>query len=463
MDIMKRIPALFGVLLIVLATLAPAQASATDAPTFAELRHLLSRTGFGLPNEDQIIAFQGISYTEAVEHLLVTANTVARTPVPAWSKERPPTAKVRKSWNPEQRKVFKKLRKANGQELKRWWLREMVQTPSPLSERMTLFWHNHFVSSLKKVKSPQLMLSQNQLLRRHAIGNFADLLHAIAVNPAMLIYLDGQNNRKKNPNENFAREVMELFTLGENNGYGEQDIREAARAFTGWAVDRKTGAFIFRKKHHDNSSKTFLGHRGAFDGKNIIDILLAQRRVSEHISAKLWLAFVGAPANRATIKNLAYQFRQSDYDIPTLLRTVLLSPEFRAPETRGNMIKAPVDLIVGPIRFFGADRIELNKVPQVLKSLGQDLFNPPNVKGWPGGRAWVTTGSLATRNQFLKRVVRGLNKRADGSMMMTSYGGQRERPLHHFLLALDPVTETAATNPLARISRLIVDPVFQVK
>jgi len=176
--------------------------------------------------------------------------------------------------------------------LRAWWYQEMIATDSPLTERMVLFWHGHFTSSIRKVRWPALLYRQNVVLRQHALGNFRDLLHAIARDPAMLIYLDGQTNRSSRPNENFARELLELFTLGLGH-YTERDIKKAARAFSGWTVDWRTGTFAFNVRRHDGGVKEFMGRRGSFNGDDIIDILLEQPRTAEHITEKLWREFIG--------------------------------------------------------------------------------------------------------------------------------------------------------------------------
>ena len=182
----------------------------------------------------------------------------------------------------EQRKLAQRELFEKGAELRGWWMTEMLTTPSPLTEKMVLFWHNHFVSSLQKVRSPVLMYRQQQVLRKHALGYFGDLLHDVSKDPAMVIYLDNASNRKAQPNENFAREVMELFTLGEGN-YSEQDIKEAARAFTGWSIDPDTGEFVARPLIHDDGVKTVLGRSGNFDGDGVLDILLEQPQTAEFI------------------------------------------------------------------------------------------------------------------------------------------------------------------------------------
>jgi len=432
---------------------------AARAVAFDDLRHLLARTGFGLPDRRDIARFADLTYPQTVDILLDEAQSTPAPDEPDWGGYSDPAPIEWKSWDPERRKTFRVRQRQAGWLLKRWWVRQMLNTPTPLRERMTLFWHNHFVSALMKVKSPPLMLAQNQLLRRHALGNFADMLRAIAVDPAMLMYLDGRMNRKQNPNENFAREVMELFTLGDEKIYSEQDIKEAARAFTGWMIEPQTGAFVFRSNRHDAGEKNFLGQRGTFNGDDILAILLKQPGTATFITTRLWREFVGTAPEPTTINRLADQFRRSGYELRPLVQAILLSDQFHAATTPGNIVKSPVDMVVGTVRFFGPDRLDTGKVAKVLKNLGQDLFDPPNVKGWPGGTTWVTTASLAQRLQILERSVRGLMGGSDMSM-------SRQFPiddLTRLLLARPALTDLSGGHPVDRIRKLLLDPVFQVK
>jgi len=239
--------AMFKRLLVLMLALWPALAP--GAPMgFDEARHLLNRTSFAANVED-IAAFAQLTRAQAVDQLLAWTGARVGTPVPEWANEFESPRRLREL-NEEERKIAQRQQFEKGAELRAWWLTEMLTTPSPLTEKMVLFWHNHFVSSLQKVRSPVLMYRQNHLLRKHAFGYFGDMLHDVSKDPAMVIYLDNASNRKGKPNENFAREVMELFTLGEGN-YSEQDIKEAARAFTGWSVDPETGEFLFRQPAHD--------------------------------------------------------------------------------------------------------------------------------------------------------------------------------------------------------------------
>jgi uncharacterized protein (DUF1800 family) len=279
----------------------------------------------------------------------------------------------------------------------------MATTQSPLTERMTLFWHNHFVSAQPKVRYAQLMYRQNVLLRREALGNFATLLHAVARDPAMLIYLDNAGSRREAPNENFAREVMELFTLGEGR-YGENDVKESARAFTGWSLERESARFVYRRAWHDDGVKTVLGRTGRLDGDDVLDLLLARPETAELIAAKLWHEFVSPQPDAAEIARWAVTLRDARYEVKPLLRAVLTSSAFWAEANRAALVKSPVDLIAGTLRTHGIRPFELRPAVVACATLGQNLFSPPNVKGWPGGEAWIDATTILGRKLWLERV-----------------------------------------------------------
>jgi len=395
--------------------LALAAFSAAAAPSsvlgYDDARHLLARTGFG-PTDAEIRAYASLTREAAVAQLLRETRTTALTPPPAIVVDTAPVAPPRgESASDAERKMFVQEQRRQGLALRAWWLEEMLATPSPLTERMTLFWHNHFVSGQPKVRVSRLMYRQNVLLRTHATGNFGTLLHAIGKDPAMLVYLDSVQNRKGAPNENFSREVMELFTLGEGH-YTEQDVKEAARAFTGWSLDRDTLAYVFRPRVHDDGTKTVFGKSGRFDGDAVLDLLLARPETAQYVTAKLWREFVSPDPDPAEVARIAARFRESNYDIKAALREVLLCDAFYAAQNRGVLVKSPTELVVGTLRSLGLqpDR----KLPFALAAagMGQNLMSPPNVKGWPGGESWINTATLLARKQFVERLTR-----VDGSPM----------------------------------------------
>ena len=394
-----------------------ATACISEAPlalTFEQARHLLSRTSFSATAAD-INALLTLDQDDAVGQLIAATRTTAQTPAPEWVDEPLPERGSIRSMDDNERAQMRKLWRERGMELKTWWYSEMVATDSALTEKMTLFWHNHFTSSLRKVKSPQLMFRQNRRLREHALGSFGDLLQAIARDPAMLVYLDNHTNRSGNPNENFARELLELFTLGEGH-YTEQDIKETARAFTGWGVDRRDGKHIVRPRLHDDGNKTVLGVSGRLDGNDVIEILLEHPQTSKHITEKLWREFVDDQPPTGIIESLAAQFRDNDYEIAPLLHSILTSREFTSLDNHGAQIKSPVELLVGTVRTLELPIREGRLLARAGRGLGQDLFDPPNVKGWPGGEQWITSDSLMNRQHILQRVVDARGKSASDDM-----------------------------------------------
>lgn len=386
-------------------------ARAASAMGFDDARHLLSRTSFGV-TPAEIRALETVDYSTAVDRLLANTRREPMTPAPDWLGMGPAELQRRQKDAETQRKQGvdgKKLEimlpvREQGRELKNWWVEEMITTDQPLVERMTLFWHGHFTSSLMKVRYPSSLFRQNALFRREALGNYATLLRAVARDPAMLIYLDGRGSVARQPNENFARELLELFTLGEGQ-YSEADIKAAARAFTGWSVDRETGQFVEHARQHDDGQKMFLGKSGRFGGDEILTILLAQPRTAEMIVEKLWREFVSLSPDPAEVKRLATGFRQGGYEIKPLMRALFTSGAFRDPASRGGLIKSPVDLIIGSVHVLGLPVPEKTGLVRMLQGLGQVPFDPPNVKGWAGGESWISTYTLLLRQQFLRRMI----------------------------------------------------------
>lgn len=284
-----------------------------------------------------------------------------------------------------------------------WWADRMVATPRPLEEKMTLFWHGHFATSETKVRDYRKLLLQNKTLREHATGNFRNLLLAVMRDPAMLVYLDNGQNVKDHPNENFGRELLELFTMGVGN-YTEHDIREASRAFTGWTND--VLEFRVDQDKHDDGMKEFLGKRGAFDGEDIVDIILAQPVTAEFVSSKIYRFFVREGPTTATKTRLANIFREAEYELKPLLRAIFLSRDFYSAPSVATQIKSPVQLLASTYRKLG-----LEKAPTIpdfnaqTRRLGQTLLYPPNVAGWSGGRTWITPATLLERGNAVREVL----------------------------------------------------------
>jgi uncharacterized protein (DUF1800 family) len=471
----------------VLAALLLVAGTASAGMGLQDARHLLNRTGFEA-RLDEVDAYALLTRRDAIERVLSGTRTVARVPSPELGEWISPQG-LRSLPDEERRRTLAQFR-AQALELKGWWIAEMLATDSPLTERMTLFWHGHFAASVQKVRSPILMQRQNAMLRQHALGSFRTLLHAASKDPATLVYLDAIRSRRNKPNENFAREVMELFTLGEG-AYAEQDIREAARAFTGWSMDPADGHFAFRPGIHDPGPKTVLGKTGNWRGEDVLDILLARPETAQFIAAKLWREFISpAPSNEAEkldLSRAARRFRESGYQIRALLAELLASDAFWAQQNRAALIKSPVDVVVGTLRQFRVEVRDPVPFALVLRSLGQDLFAPPNVKGWPGGEAWINSQTLLARRQFVDRLLRVEESRMAGTQQPESMKPAARRlgeAMHDFsagrwlsgyegrnvpataqlvLLASAPHGAARDGEGLAMLRAIVADPVYQLR
>lgn len=299
-------------------------------------------------------------------------------------------------------------------EIRAWWMEKMVNlTPTSrgfsIRERMVLFWHNHFATQAIDVPRPQLMYIQNTTLRKHALGNFKTLVQDITRDPAMLYYLDGRVNQKGKPNENYARELMELFTMGIGN-YTEEDVGEAARALTGWVV--QAGKAVFYQRRFDPEKKTFLGHRGNFNDTDIIDIIFEQEATATFICRKLYQAFVYDIPDESVVDQMARLLRENNYEIRPVMEALLTSMHFLDKATIGAKIKSPVELIAGTARtlgmWAGSDRdIQGAYMVHLANTLGQHLLDPPNVAGWPGYRTWISTSTLPQRHKVTDEITDG--------------------------------------------------------
>ena len=284
-----------------------------------------------------------------------------------------------------------------------WWADRMVATNRPLQEKLALFWHGHFASSEEKVRDYRKMLGQVTLFQEQAAGNFGTLLSAVARDPGMLVYLDAGQNLKGRPNENFGRELMELFTMGVGN-YTEQDLREAARAFTGWRDDGLS--FHIDDAQHDGGEKTVLGHSGPLGGQDVLDIILAQPATANFVACKLYRFLVRDDLSSQFQEQLGDLLRSNNYEIAPFLRTVFLSRDFYSPDSVGTHIKGPVELIVSTYRRLGLKATPgMPDFNSTSTDLGQALLNPPTVAGWGQGRAWITPGSLLARGNFARALL----------------------------------------------------------
>jgi Protein of unknown function (DUF1800) len=287
--------------------------------------------------------------------------------------------------------------------LAHWWAECMLLSKQPLQEKMALFWHGHFATGADKVRDYRKMQVQLEMLRAHGTGNFRTLVVGVAQDPAMLVFLDAGRNVKDAPNENFGREVMELFLMGVGN-YSEQDVREAARAFTGWIDDDLS--FRFDANKHDERDKTFLGRTGPFGGVDVLDIILAQPVTSVYIATKIYRFFVRDDPTPELQARLGTMLRDSQYELAPFLRTIFLSRDFYSPASMGAQIKGPVELIVSTYRRLGLTALPgIPDLTSASGALGQVLLNPPTVAGWAQGRAWITPATLIGRGNFAREVM----------------------------------------------------------
>ncbi len=378
----------------------------------ATAAHLLNRAAFGgTPEEIEATRRKGLAL--AVRDLVDVRSETAELPPPKWAHPRNIAAirmEAREAKaNPDAENKKRELRMMEGEEivdLRRWWLERMMNGPAPLLEKMTLFWHGHFATSAQKVRDMYWMWLQNDTLRRHALGNFATLTKKISRDPAMMIYLDLQQNRPVHPNENWARELMELFTVGIGN-YTEDDIRESARAFTGYRLDLTNQQFRFVPRQHDPTNKTFMGHTGPLDGDNIIDILVSKPACAQFIGRKLWRYFVEDEPSNAIVDLVAKTIRAHGFEMRPVLHEIFSSAEFYSERAMRAQIKSPVQYIVQTCKQLDAPLPSPIVAQNAMRQMGQLLFAPPNVKGWDGGKTWITTSTLLFRYNFANYLING--------------------------------------------------------
>ncbi len=415
----------------------------------AQARHLLWRAGFG-GSIEQVRTLVSWGPERSVDHLL---NFGEGSKVPAFDPPkadlfaadimRPATEEERRAYrmaqqaqNEDELARLRKLRQDREQEdrrqvseMQKWWLKRMIETSQPLQEKLTLFWHGHFATSYRTIENSYHMYLQNQLFRKHAAGNFGELLGAIIRDPAMIAYLDNNDSRKNKPNENLAREIMELFSLGVGN-YGEDDIKAGAKALTGYTFE--DDSFVFRKGNHDNSEKVILGSKGSWDGDDFVRIILSQRACARFVMRRMYNFLVADvppderggeqslnSSQRTVVRELGDMLYMQKYNLKPVLRRLLLSKHFYDDSQSGVMgqqIKSPTALVVGAIRELNTPVRDLQLLNQAMDMMGQRLFFPPSVKGWEGGRTWMNTSTLFVRQNVLAFLIAGrLPRGIDGS------------------------------------------------
>lgn len=396
---------------------------------YTQARHLLLRAGFG-GTDEQIRVLVEWGPEKSVDHLLnfdeIPAQIDARDAFDSkiisprsdaenreyrraqQANDEDALARIRSMRQSAQRADRNQMR-----QIQLWWITRMIQSPRPLEEKLTLFWHGHFATGYRTIEDSYHMYAQNRMLRANALGNFADLLRGIVRDPAMLRYLNNNANRKSSPNENFARELMELFSLGEGN-YTERDIKDGARALTGFTY--KDDAFNYNKGTHDNTTKNILGMSGNLDADGFVNAILFSQACAPFISAKLYKFFVKdiptdvsqlAGPDRVVVKELSSYMQSQRYELKPVLRKLFLSRHFYDPAVIGNKIKGPVDLVVGAVRSLNVPVRNLTLLSQAMDMMGQSVFQPPSVKGWDGGRSWINTSTLFVRQNTLVYLLTG--------------------------------------------------------
>jgi len=362
-----------------------------------QIKHLVARAGFGLRFED-IPADENLSVKKMVNKLFKATSANDSIAVITDNTDYAMLVKG----DIATKKMFLQAQRQQEKDLNLAWINKMSTTDAQLQEKMTLFWHNHFACRSQRAAFAQQL---NNIQRANALGSFRTMLMQVSQSPAMLQFLNNQQNQKGHPNENFARELMELFTIGRGN-YTEQDVKESARAFTGWGFN-KDGEFVMRRFVHDDGQKTFMGKTGNFTGEDIINALLERKETAHFISNKLYKYLVNETPDPEHVNAMADVFYTSNYEIKPLLEYVFTADWFYADKNTGNLIKSPVELLVGLNRQF---YISYQR-PEVLllfeRALGQVLFYPPNVAGWPGGRSWIDSSSLMYRIKIPSTLLNG--------------------------------------------------------
>lgn len=396
---------------------------------FAQARHLLWRAGFG-GTPAQINTLVKWGPTKSVDHLLnyesvpfdaVKAEDFDKDIIRPYNREEQgELARARRNGDEEavtrlraKRQEAERTDRQQMRDVQHWWLKRMIESPRPLEEKMTLFWHGHFATNYRTIEDSYHMFMQNQMFRKNAVGNFGKMLYEIIRDPAMIAYLDNNDSRKGRPNENLAREIMELFSLGVGN-YTEQDIKEGAKALTGYTFS--DDEFEFQKNNHDTSVKSILGKRGTLDGDDFVSAILEKPACAKYITKKLYRFFAfDYPTGRREVDSVCQSAQSqlegtllgSRYEIKPVLRRLFLSEHFYQPEIMLEQIKSPTQLVVGAMRSLNTPARDLGVLNDAMNLMGQNIFFPPSVKGWDGGRSWINTATLFTRQNILCFMITG--------------------------------------------------------
>ncbi|MEP7251205.1 MAG: DUF1800 domain-containing protein, partial [Ginsengibacter sp.] len=431
-------------------------------------QHLLWRAAFG-PMAENVNELSNVSQKDLYQLLLKTSSKkpvqfdVANNLFDGLVKGVQDLGKMQQL-SKDEKKMLRKQSVEDLKSLNLTWLSEMINSEAQLREKMSFFWHGHFACRVINIYFQQQLLNT---IRGNALGNFGDLLREVSKSPAMLSFLNNQQNKKQHPNENFAREVMELFTMGRGN-YTEKDVKEAARAFTGWGFSMK-GEFVERSFQHDTGTKTFLGKTGNFTGDDIIDMLLEQKQTATFISKKVYRYFVNDKPDEAKIESLSNTFYDSGYDIKKLLAAMYTSDWFYDEKNIGTRIKSPVELIAGIRRLVPMELEQPEAQLLFQRALGQILFYPPNVAGWPGGKNWIDSSALMLRMRLSQILTDAddfsVRPKDDDDTMMGKEGVDTIAKPKQLNVNVDwpSVTKVFANTPKDNLLQKISDVVLQTK
>ena len=455
----------------------------------SDIAHLLRRAGFGAgPGEIDVATSAG--YPATVERLLAGGGAAPdpagdQIPLPALAPYHPVVAKRSSATALAAAKAQNKALAAELPPLQAWWINRMIVTATPLREKMTLLWHGHFATAISKVRDPHLMYLQNQLFRTAGMGSFEDLTQAVAKGGAMMVWLDTLKNKKAHANENFSRELMELFTLGVGN-YSQSDVEQGARCFTGWNYDRATDQWVLQARQHDDGTKTFLGRTGNLSGEDAISTILSQPASARFVVANVWshLAYPVTPTD-PVVGQLVGSYTPS-FNITDLLRAVFNHPEFLSPTAKAGLVKQPIEYLVGAARALRLDASGQRLDPasglpapaaapvaaptrarvglaQAATLLAQTPFNPTNVGGWPQNGYWLNTATSLAR----VRIAELLATRADLSAIEAAPASQRMAAVARMLGVVDgwgPTTAgalaPAAQEPASLVALALTSPEY---
>ena len=398
------------------------RASLKTPLSHADARHLLLRTGLGVAPAD-LISFTGLARSEAINQIIDGMQQRPSVPMPSWTRDPLPHYFANGDLDDSERQRFRRERDAEFSQLRQWWVLNMLQTDSPQTERMVLFWHDIFATNYYDLDRQSLaMARQNQTFREHGFGSWSQLLKMMIRDPALLHYLNADSNKKKAPNENLGRELLELFSLGEGN-YDEATVKEAARALTGRKVSQSGNlAFVVQSWHQDRGQKVLFGKQGHFDGDDLIDLIIEQDASARFLSTRFWNAFISdGQVDDQWLADASSRFADSGHDIAALYRYTLESDSFWDESHRGAMIKSPVDIIAGLARTLEFPKQHWRNFANWQAELGLDLFAPRNVSGWQEGTAFVTPGKLLSRYTTVDLMtLSGRNSQARHDSMMSS-------------------------------------------